>query len=175
MKEGTFVGIVMGSDSDLEVLSEAAKTLESFGVGYEIHVLSAHRTPFQAIEYAKNASSRGLEVLIAAAGGAAHLAGVLAAVTELPVIGVPIKSSSLQGLDSLLSMVQMPGGIPVATVAINQAKNAALLALSILGVKYPEYREAYRNYKKQMEKEVLDKDAKLTTIGWKSYLEEKKK
>ncbi|URA10233.1 5-(carboxyamino)imidazole ribonucleotide mutase [Thermospira aquatica] len=169
------VAIIMGSDSDLEIMKDAALVLEEMHIPYEIHILSAHRTPFQAMQYAQEASSKGIEVIIAGAGAAAHLAGVIAAVTELPVIGVPTKSSYLQGLDSLLSMVQMPGGIPVATVAINQAKNAGLLAVSILGIKYPEYREAYKTYKKKLEEEVLAKDKKLTTKGWQAYLEEKKK
>lgn len=169
------VSIIMGSDSDLEVMKEAALVLEEMQVPYEVHIVSAHRTPHWMVEFADGASSRGIEVIIAGAGGAAHLPGMVASLTELPVIGVPVKSSHLQGLDSLLSIVQMPGGVPVATVAINQAKNAGLLAVSMLGIKYPEYREAYRNYKKHMEKEVLEKDAKLTVAGWKTYLEEKKK
>lgn len=169
------VSIIMGSDSDLEVMKEAALVLEEMQVPYEVHIVSAHRTPHWMVEFADGASSRGIEVIIAGAGGAAHLPGMVASLTELPVIGVPVKSSHLQGLDSLLSIVQMPGGVPVATVAINQAKNAGLLAVSMLGIKYPEYREAYRSYKKYMEKEVLEKDAKLTLVGWQTYLEEKKK
>lgn len=132
------VGIVMGSKSDLDVMMPAAETLESFGVECEVRVISAHRTPDLAAEWAGTARERGLEVIIAGAGGAAHLAGVMAAMTPLPVIGIPVKSRSLEGLDSLLSMVQMPSGIPVACVAINGAKNAALLAVQMLSLKYPE-------------------------------------
>ena len=128
------VGIVMGSDSDWPTMQAATKALEEFGVAFEVRVISAHRTPAAAGQYAADAVTRGLRVLIAAAGGAAHLAGVLAASTPLPVIGVPIQSTALKGLDSLLAMVQMPGGVPVATVAIDGAKNAALLAIQILGV-----------------------------------------
>lgn len=131
------VGIVMGSKSDLDVMMPAAETLESFGVECEVRVISAHRTPDLAAEWAGTARERGLEVIIAGAGGAAHLAGVMAAMTPLPVIGIPVKSRSLEGLDSLLSMVQMPSGIPVACVAINGAKNAALLAVQMLALKYP--------------------------------------
>lgn len=139
-KDKTLVGIIMGSDSDLPVMQEAAKVLEEFDVNYEITIVSAHRTPDRMFEYAKTAKSRGIEVIIAGAGGAAHLPGMVAAITPLPVIGVPVKTSSLNGLDSLLSIVQMPGGVPVATVAINNAKNAGLLALQILGIKCPEWR-----------------------------------
>jgi len=167
------VSIIMGSDSDLEVMKDAAQVLDDMNIPYEVHIVSAHRTPEWMVEFAKNASSRGIEIIIAGAGGAAHLPGMVASLTELPVIGVPVRSSHLQGLDSLLSIVQMPGGIPVATVAINQAKNAALLATSILGIKYPPYREAYRTYKKHMEDEVLTRDQTLTARGWKTYLEEK--
>jgi len=168
------VGVIMGSDSDLSIMKDVLAVLEEFSVPYEVHVVSAHRTPVYMVEYASHAASRGLEVIIAGAGGAAHLPGMVASLTELPVIGVPVRSSNLQGLDSLLSIVQMPGGVPVATVAINQAKNAALLAISILGIKYSEYRQAYRNYKKSMENDVLAKDNLLTQKGWKTYLEEQK-
>ena len=129
------VGIVMGSDSDLPVVKAAIDTCKEFGVPVEAHVMSAHRTPDLLVEYAKTAKSRGLEVIIAGAGGAAHLPGMVASMTALPVIGVPVKSRALNGLDSLLSIVQMPGGVPVATVAINGAKNAALIAVSILALK----------------------------------------
>jgi 5-(carboxyamino)imidazole ribonucleotide mutase len=127
------VGVIMGSTSDWSVMQEACTVLEEFGIPYEKEVVSAHRTPDRMFEYAETARARGLAVIIAGAGGAAHLPGMTAAKTTLPVIGVPVKSSNLSGLDSLLSIVQMPGGIPVATVAINQAKNAALLAIQILG------------------------------------------
>jgi 5-(carboxyamino)imidazole ribonucleotide mutase len=146
----------MGSASDAEVMEPARSTLKEFGVACEFKVLSAHRTPDQALLYAEEAADRGLSVLIAGAGGAAHLAGVLAAKTVLPVIGVPIQSKSLNGLDSLLSMVQMPAGIPVATVAINGSANAALLALEILALKYPELRTKMENYRKAMQKKVLE-------------------
>lgn len=129
------VGVIMGSTSDWEVMSQAVETLEAFGVPYEKRVVSAHRTPALLTEYALTARERGVEVIIAGAGGAAHLPGMVAATTALPVIGVPVKSRALNGLDSLLSIVQMPAGVPVATVAINGAKNAALLAISILALK----------------------------------------
>ncbi len=152
------VGIIMGSDSDLPVMDDAVKLLKEFGIGYEVKVLSAHRTPNQHAEYSKSAMSRGLKVIIAAAGGAAHLPGVTAAQTILPVIGVPIKGKSLEGMDSLLSIVQMPPGIPVATVAINGAKNAAILALSIIGVANSDIRDKLLEYKKTMEKDSLAKN-----------------
>lgn len=148
------VGIIMGSDSDLPVLKEAAKVLEDFGIEYEITIVSAHRTPDRMFKYAKEAGERGLEVIIAGAGGAAHLPGMVASLTPLPVIGVPVKTASLQGVDSLLSIVQMPEGVPVATVAINNARNAAILAAEILGVKYPEVREKVRAYKEELKAKV---------------------
>jgi 5-(carboxyamino)imidazole ribonucleotide mutase len=157
------VGIIMGSDSDLPVMKEAAQVLKELNVAYEISVLSAHRTPEQTIQYAKSAEERGLEVIIAGAGGAAHLPGIVAALTPLPVIGVPIQSASLQGLDSLLSIVQMPAGVPVATVAINNAKNAGILAAQILGVKAPDIRDRVKNYKKRLEQIVLEKAKKMQT------------
>jgi len=152
------VGIIMGSDSDLPIMEDAIKGLKEFGIGYEVRVLSAHRTPNQHAEYSKSALSRGLKVIIAAAGGAAHLPGVTAAQTTLPVIGVPIKGKSLEGMDSLLSIVQMPPGIPVATVSINGAKNAAILAMSIMGVANSDIQEKLVEYKKKMEKESLAKN-----------------
>jgi 5-(carboxyamino)imidazole ribonucleotide mutase len=157
------VGIIMGSDSDLPVMKEAAQVLKELNVAYEISVLSAHRTPEQTIQYAKSAEERGLEVIIAGAGGAAHLPGIVAALTPLPVIGVPIQSASLQGLDSLLSIVQMPAGVPVATMAINNAKNAGILAAQILGVKAPDIRDRVKNYKKRLEQIVLEKAKKMQT------------
>ena len=132
------VGIIMGSDSDLAVMEKAARIMEEYSISYEIKVVSAHRTPERMFEYAKSAQSRGIEVIIAGAGGAAHLPGMVASLTVLPVIGVPVKLKELDGLDSLLSIVQMPGGVPVATVGVNNAKNAGLLAARILGIKYPE-------------------------------------
>lgn len=164
------VGIIMGSDSDLPVMKAAAEVLDEFGVDYEITIVSAHRTPERMFEYAKTAEERGIEVIIAGAGGAAHLPGMTASITTLPVIGVPVKTSTLNGLDSLLSIVQMPRGVPVATVAINNAKNAALLALSILGVKYPEIREKLKEYRKKMREEVEEKAKRLEEIGHEEYL-----
>jgi 5-(carboxyamino)imidazole ribonucleotide mutase len=155
------VGIVMGSDSDLPVMQETAKILKNFEVGYELIVASAHRTPYRALGFAEKAEENGLEVIIAGAGAAAHLPGVLAAVTSLPVIGVPINATPLQGLDSLYAIVQMPSGIPVATVAINGAKNAGLLAVQILSVKYPELREKFKKYKEKLAKEVEVKAEKV--------------
>ncbi len=151
------VGIIMGSDSDRPVMDAAAEILKEFGVPFEISTISAHRAPQRTMEYAKTAEERGLEVIIAGAGGAAHLPGVVASITPLPVIGVPVQTSSLQGLDSLLSIVQMPGGVPVATVAINNAKNAGILAAQILGLKYPEVRKKVKTYKSQLEQQVLPK------------------
>src|ERR1017187_7163726 len=144
------VGIVMGSSSDLEVMNDAAAILDRFKVNYELHVVSAHRTPEAMLEYAKNARGRGLRVLIAGAGGAAHLPGMLAAVTTLPVIGVPVALARLDGLDSLLSIVQMPRGVPVATVAINGAANAALLAARILGTSNPELNQRLSEYRDEI-------------------------
>ena len=151
------VGIIMGSKSDWETMSHAAATLETLTIPFEVRVLSAHRTPDQLFEYVESADGRGIEVLIAAAGGAAHLAGVAAAKTLLPVLGVPMESKSLKGLDSLLSMVQMPAGIPVATLAIGKpgAINAALFAAAILGVKHSEFREAIGNYRKEQAAAIL--------------------
>ncbi|HON88648.1 MAG TPA: 5-(carboxyamino)imidazole ribonucleotide mutase [Spirochaetia bacterium] len=155
------VGIIMGSDSDLPVMKAAAEILNEFGVAYEITIVSAHRTPDRMVEYARTAASRGIKVIIAGAGGSAHLPGMTASMTELPVIGVPIKSKSLDGLDSLLSIVQMPGGIPVATVAIDGAKNAGLLAVRILSIADPELAEKMRTYQARMHDEVVLKAEKL--------------
>ena len=151
------VGVIMGSQSDWDVMQHAAKQLEALQVPYEVQVISAHRTPDLLFEYASSAIARGLEVIIAAAGGAAHLAGVTAAKTALPVLGVPIESKSLHGMDSLLSMVQMPGGVPVGTLAIGKpgAINAALLATAILGNKYPQYRAAYEEFRRQQTEKGL--------------------
>lgn len=150
MNEVARVGIIMGSESDMPVMQACVDELEELGVGYELVVASAHRNPERVSEWAKSAEERGLGVIIAAAGKAAHLGGVVAAHTALPVIGVPIKTSDLGGLDSLLSMVQMPSGVPVACVAINGAKNAAIYATQILGATLPEYREKIKDLKKQM-------------------------
>ena len=151
------VGIIMGSKSDWETMSHTAQTLESLGVGFEVRVLSAHRTPDQLFAYVESAEQRGLEVIVAAAGGAAHLAGVAAAKTLLPVLGVPMESKSLKGMDSLLSMVQMPAGIPVGTLAIGKpgAINAALFAAAILAGKHPECREAIRRYREAQAQAIL--------------------
>ncbi|MCC6636934.1 MAG: 5-(carboxyamino)imidazole ribonucleotide mutase [Ignavibacteriaceae bacterium] len=155
------VGIIMGSDSDLPVMKEATKVLEEFGVGYEIKIVSAHRTPELLLDYAKNAHLRGIKVIIAGAGGAAHLPGMTAASTPLPVIGVPVKLKSLDGMDSLLSIVQMPGGVPVATVAIDQAKNAGLLAVQILSVADSSLLQKMIDFKKSLSEMVLQKNNDL--------------
>lgn len=149
------VAVLMGSKSDWDHMREAVDLLKEFGIEVEVRVLSAHRTPEQVFEYAKTAHERGIEVIIAGAGGAAHLPGILAALTILPVIGVPIPSKQLNGLDSLLSIVQMPSGIPVATVGIGSAKNAAILALRILGLKYPWINEKLLKYMENMRTQVL--------------------
>ena len=161
MNEKPLVGILMGSDSDLEVMRESSSILEQFGIGYEMKILSAHRTPKQSASYAESAHERGIKVIIAGAGGAAHLAGGIAAFTPLPVIAVPIKSKSLEGLDSLLSMVQMPSGVPVATVAINGSKNAGILAAQILGVGDEQVQKKVLEYKLKMEKDVIAKNEKI--------------
>lgn len=155
------VGIIMGSDSDLDTMREAAKVCEEFGVGCEVRVLSAHRTPHDAAEYAGSAETRGLRVIIAGAGGAAHLAGVVAGHTVLPVIGVPIKSAALNGSDSLLSIVQMPAGVPVACVAIDGARNAGLLAMQILATADPGLRERLQAFKAQLVEKTRDKDRRV--------------
>ncbi len=151
------VGVIMGSDSDLPVMQAAADVLAELGVPHEVSIVSAHRTPKRLYSYAEQAAGRGLSVIIAGAGGAAHLPGMVAAITALPVIGVPVKSSALSGEDSLLSIVQMPAGVPVATVAINGAKNAGLLAAQILGVTDLELRQRIQQFKDQLEAEVLAK------------------
>ncbi|MCX7654057.1 MAG: 5-(carboxyamino)imidazole ribonucleotide mutase [Fervidobacterium sp.] len=166
------VGIIMGSDSDLKVMKQAAEVLEHFGVPYEITIVSAHRTPERMYEYAKSAEQRGIEVIIAGAGGAAHLPGMVASISVLPVIGVPVKGSSLDGLDSLLSIVQMPKGVPVATVAINNAQNAGLLAVQMLSLKYKELRDKLRKYKEKLRNEVIDKALKLEEIGYEKYCQQ---
>jgi len=154
------VGILMGSDSDFEVMKEASDILKQFEIEHEIKILSAHRTPKLAADYAETAHTKGMKVIIAGAGGAAHLAGVIAALSPLPIIGVPIKSKSLEGLDSLLSIVQMPAGVPVATVGINQARNAGILAVQILGVDNPSIQKKVLDYKANLEREVFLKNEK---------------
>lgn len=155
------VAVVMGSDSDLPVVKKAIDVLKKFGVEFEANVMSAHRTPDIAIDYVRNADKNGIDLIIAAAGKAAHLPGVLAAFTVKPVIGIPIKSSTMDGLDSLLSIVQMPSGIPVATVAIDGAENAGLLAVQILALKYPELVEKLVAHKEKMKQDVIEKDKKI--------------
>lgn len=168
-KKKALAGIIMGSDSDLLVMSEAAKILDEFGIGYELTIVSAHRTPDRMARYAKTASKKGIKIIIAGAGGAAHLPGMTASLTSIPVIGVPIKTKNLAGLDSLLSIVQMPAGIPVATVAINGAKNAGLLALEILAVSDRTLFKKLENYKKRLKITVEEKAKKLEKIGYKKY------
>jgi 5-(carboxyamino)imidazole ribonucleotide mutase len=160
------VAIIMGSDSDLPVLKGAIHTLKSFGIGFEVHVMSAHRTPKQACDFSSNARANGFGVIICAAGKAAHLAGVIAAHTTLPVIGIPIKASTLDGLDALLSTVQMPKGIPVATVAIDGADNAAILAVQMLALSDDELSAKLDQFKLDMTNEVIAKDSKLQSEEW---------
>lgn len=169
-KDKPQIGIIMGSDSDLPIMKDAAEILDEMNVPYELTVVSAHRTPERLYEYAKTAIDRNLSVIIAGAGGAAHLPGMVASMTELPVIGVPIKTSTLNGLDSLLSIVQMPPGVPVATVAIGGAKNAGILAAEILGCKDEAVRKEVSKYKKNMKDAVLGKAQKLEDIGFSKYL-----
>ena len=165
------VGIIMGSTSDYEVMEAACLCLDEFGVEYEKKVVSAHRTPDLMYEYAHTAKERGIKVIIAGAGGAAHLPGMVAAMTTLPVIGVPVKSRALNGLDSLLSIVQMPAGVPVLTVAINGAKNAAILATSMLAISDENLKNKLLDFKNSLKDTITKKDEKLQNIGYKSYLE----
>ena len=162
----------MGSDSDLPIMKEACEILDEFGISYEITIVSAHRTPERMFEYARSAKEKGFKVLIAGAGGAAHLPGMVASLTPLPVIGVPIKTKSVEGLDSLLSIVQMPPGIPVATVAVNGAKNAGILAASILGVFDEKISQKIEQYKKTLEETVLAKAKKLEAESYQKYIDE---
>jgi len=157
------VGIIMGSDSDLPVMEKAFEVLDYFKIQFEVRILSAHRSPKEHAEYSASAERRGIKVIIAAAGGAAHLPGVTAAHTTLPVIGIPIKSKALNGMDSLLSIVQMPSGVPVATVAINGAKNAALLATQIIALSDKTLKQTLKRYKQKVKKESMDKNKKLST------------
>ena len=168
----TQVGIIMGSDSDLPVMQEAAKILDELGIAYELTVVSAHRTPERLVEYATTAEKRGLKVIIAGAGGAAHLPGMTASMTPLPVIGVPVTTKAMKGIDSLLSIAQMPPGIPVATVAVNGAKNAGILAASILGAGDPEILDIVRAYKEKMRSDVTAKAEKLASMTYEEYLKE---
>ena len=164
------IGIIMGSDSDLPVMREAADFLEEMGIQYELTIVSAHRTPKRLYEYAGSAVKRGISVIIAGAGGSAHLPGMVASITTLPVIGVPIKTKTLSGVDSLYSIVQMPAGIPVATVAINGAKNAGILAASILSVSNSEVAGKLSAFKETLTKTVEWKANELEKVGYKSYL-----
>lgn len=168
-----YIGIIMGSDSDLPVMSEAAKILDKLEISYELTIISAHRTPERMYDYAKNAAEKGLKVIIAGAGGAAHLPGMTAALTSLPVIGVPIKTSTLNGIDSLYSICQMPPGIPVATVAINGAQNAGILAAQILGTFDKEIYKKVCDFKEELKNMVEKKAETLETIGYHQYLQNK--
>lgn len=170
MAKSPLVGIIMGSDSDLKVMSKAAEILDAFEVSYELTIVSAHRTPKRLFEYAGSAAGRGLKVIIAGAGGAAHLPGMTASLSELPVIGVPVQTQALGGIDSLYSIVQMPPGVPVATVAVNGAGNAALLAIQILGTFDVSLRQKMVEYKKRMRDTVTEKAATLEKTGYLSYL-----
>ncbi|HEY6535156.1 MAG TPA: 5-(carboxyamino)imidazole ribonucleotide mutase [Candidatus Nitrosocosmicus sp.] len=164
------VSIIMGSDSDLSIMKDAAEILTDFNIPFEIKIVSAHRTPEFMFDYAQKAEQRGIKVIIAGAGGSAHLPGMVASLTSLPVIGVPIKSrTSINGIDSLLSIVQMPPGIPVATMAINGSKNAAILASSILGIYSNEISSKVKEFKKQMQQKILEKDRKLELSGFREY------
>ena len=175
MANKPLVGILMGSDSDLPVMQEAAKVLEEFGIGCEVHTLSAHRTPEAVVEYVQKSEASGYKVFICGAGGAAHLAGVVAAHTALPVIGVPMLASKMgaAGVDSLFSTVQMPPGIPVATVGIGSAKNAGILAAQIIGAGDESIRAKVKAYKEKMAKDIQTKDNELQEKGFKKYLEDK--
>jgi 5-(carboxyamino)imidazole ribonucleotide mutase len=164
------IGIIMGSDSDLPTMQAAIAICEEFAIPAEVAIISAHRTPERMVDYAKNAHERGLKVIIAGAGGAAHLPGMVAALTPLPVIGVPVQTRTLQGLDSLYSIVQMPGGIPVATVAIGNAKNAGLLAVQILASHNPELMAKVQAYRQGLATMVLQKQQQLDQVGYADYL-----
>jgi len=164
------VGIIMGSDSDLPVMQEAAKILDYFGISYELTIVSAHRTPYRLYEYAKEAKQKQLKVIIAGAGGAAHLPGMVASITTVPVIGVPVKTQALSGIDSLYSIVQMPPGIPVATVAINGAKNAGILAAQIIGSFDEDISNKVLVYKESLKDMVEEKASKLEAIGHEEYI-----
>jgi 5-(carboxyamino)imidazole ribonucleotide mutase len=164
------VGIIMGSDSDLPTMQGAIAVCEEFSVPCEVAIVSAHRTPERMVKYAQDAHQRGLKVIIAGAGGAAHLPGMVASLTPLPVIGVPVGTRHLQGVDSLYSIVQMPAGIPVATVAIGNAKNAGLLAVQILASHQPELLEKVQQYRHNLAQSVLDKQAQLDELGYQQYL-----
>lgn len=164
-QEGILVSIIMGSDSDMKIMEEAVHIVKSFNISYEVDIVSAHRTPEKLYSFAKNAHTRGIKVIIAGAGGAAHLPGMVAAISPLPIIGVPIKSTnSIDGWDSVLSILQMPGGVPVATVALNGAKNAGLLAVQILSTNDDELQKMLIAYKNQLSEEVQEKAQKLQAL-----------
>jgi 5-(carboxyamino)imidazole ribonucleotide mutase len=165
------VGIVMGSDSDMPIMSKAAEVLEQLGIDYEMTIISAHREPDVFFEYAKGAEARGFKVIIAGAGKAAHLPGMCAALFPMPVIGIPMKTSDLGGVDSLYSIVQMPSGIPVATVAINGGANAGILAAKILATSDDEILERLKKYSEDLKDQVVEKDARLQEVGYKAYME----
>ena len=169
------VGIVMGSDSDMPVMAKAAEILDKLGIGYEMTIISAHREPDVFFDWAKAAEGKGFKVIIAGAGKAAHLPGMCAALFPMPVIGVPMKTSDLGGVDSLYSIVQMPSGIPVATVAINGGKNAGILAAKILAASDPELLQKLKDYSEEMKNEVVSKAEKLDEIGYKEYVARMKK
>ncbi len=171
MKKSVKIGIIMGSDSDLPVMGEAAKILEDFSVKYELHVVSAHRTPDKLYKYATSAIKHGIKVIIAGAGGSAHLPGMTASMTTIPVIGVPIKTRTMEGMDSILSIVNMPPGVPVATVGIDSGKNAGILAMQILALSDKKLAKELQNYKDGMNREVRIKSERLSNIGYKKYLE----
>jgi 5-(carboxyamino)imidazole ribonucleotide mutase len=164
------VGIIMGSDSDLNVMSDAAKILDEFKISYDLTIVSAHRTPERLFDYSSSALKKGIKIIIAGAGGSAHLPGMVASITPLPVIGVPIKTKNLDGLDSLLSIVQMPPGVPVATVAVNGAKNAGILAASIIGANDKSVLSKISKYKTELKNSVIKKSTRLEKISYKRYL-----
>jgi 5-(carboxyamino)imidazole ribonucleotide mutase len=166
------IGIIMGSDSDLPTMKDAIAVCEEFGIEAEVAIVSAHRTPERMVQYAQQAHERGLKVIIAGAGGAAHLPGMVASLTPLPVIGVPVATRNLQGVDSLYSIVQMPGGIPVATVAIGNAKNAGLLAVQILATHEPTLLAKVQQYRQSLSESVMAKQAKLEELGYEQYLQQ---
>lgn len=171
MSETTpLIGIIMGSDSDLPTMEKAIAVCEDFTVPHEVAIISAHRTPDRMVEYARNAHQQGIKVIIAGAGGAAHLPGMVAALTPLPVIGVPVTTRQLQGVDSLYSIVQMPRGIPVATVAIGNAQNAGLLAVQILATSDPQLQSKIQQYRQDLAQTVLDKQDRLDKLGYQTYL-----
>lgn len=169
MEKNIDIAIIMGSDSDLPIMSEASKFLDTMEISYEMKILSVHRCPDEAIDYAKSLKERNVKVIIAGAGGAAHLPGIFAAVNTCPVIGVPIYSKTLNGIDSLYSIVQMPSGIPVATVAINGAKNAAILGAQIIGTSNTDIQNKITDYKASLKDAVIKKDTKLQEVGYENY------